>query len=48
MFYHRMPDLEHKVALIQATREMMTGFLDALEEIETDAMNNLEESKQSG
>lgn len=47
MFYRRMPDDEHRMALIQATREMMQGFLDAIEEIELDALNNLptEESK---
>jgi len=41
-----MPDLEHKVALIQATREMMNSFLDNLETLETEALFLLnEESK---
>lgn len=42
MFYARMPDIEHKVAFVLATKEMMNGFLEALEEIEGDPMNNLE------
>lgn len=50
MYYQRMPDDEHKMAFIAATREMMEGFLSALEEIETDPLNNLpfmdEETKQ--
>lgn len=45
-FYQRMPDLEHKVILIQATREMMNGFLDSIAEIESDALNQLGETKQ--
>lgn len=46
MFYGRMPDLEHKVALIQATREMMQGFLDSMEELETDALYQLRENEE--
>lgn len=46
-FYNRMPDIEHKIALIQATREMMSGFLDALEELETDALYQLEGESKS-
>lgn len=48
MFYLRMPDDEHRLAFILATREMMLGFLDAIEAIETDALNNLPgETKES-
>lgn len=39
--YSSMPDIEDKVVLIEATREMVQGFLDALETIETDPLNNL-------
>jgi len=47
-FYVRMPDLEHKVALIEATKEMMNGFLTTIEELETEALFQLrqEEAKQ--
>jgi len=41
MFYQRMPDLEHKVALIEATRQMMLGFLDTIEQLECDPTSNL-------
>lgn len=41
MFYIRMQDLEHKIALIQSTREMMEGFLSTIEELETEALLNL-------
>jgi len=49
MFYMRMPDLEHKMALIAATREMMEGFLSTLEELEIDPISdlNVEESKDN-
>lgn len=47
MFYGRMPDDEHRLAFILATREMMQGFLDAIEAIEIDALNNLPETKES-
>lgn len=49
MFYVRMPDLQHKVALIQATREMMNGFLDTIETLEQEALFELrsEESKEN-
>lgn len=49
MFYIRCPDIEHKTALIEATKEMMMGFLDAIESIETEPLNNMElgEEKQS-
>jgi len=40
-FYMRMPDDEHKMAFIASTREMMLGFLEALEEIECDPLSNL-------
>lgn len=46
-FYRQMPDLEHKVALIQATREMMRGFLDSIETLETEALFELGEVKDS-
>jgi hypothetical protein len=47
-FYERMPDLEHKVALIQATREMMNGFLESIEILETEALFLLDsETKDS-
>jgi hypothetical protein len=43
-----MPDLEHKVALIQATREMMNGFLESIEILETEALFLLDsETKDS-
>lgn len=42
MFYLRCPDIEHKQALIEATKEMMLGFLDAIEQIETEPLNNLD------
>lgn len=41
MFYRRLPDDEHKMSFILATKEMMEGFLDTLEEIEFEPMNNL-------
>jgi hypothetical protein len=40
-FYLRMPDDEHRLAFIIATREMMVDFLQQIEEIELDASNNL-------
>lgn len=39
--YTNMPNIEDKVILIEATREMVQGFLDALEAIETEPLNNL-------
>lgn len=48
MLYRQMPDDEHRLAFILATREMLLGFLDAIEAIEIDALNNLpEETKES-
>jgi len=40
-FYERMPDEEHKMSFIFATREMMLSFLDTLEMLETEPLNNL-------
>lgn len=48
-FYERLPDAEHRMIFIISTREMMQGFLDTLEILETEPLNNLtpiDEEKQ--
>lgn len=48
MFYHRLPDDEHRLAMVQHTRELLSTFMDYMEEWECDALNNLrtEEKKE--
>lgn len=40
-FYQSLPEWEDRAALIIATREMMEGFLEALQALETEPLNNL-------
>lgn len=45
-FYVRQPDLEHKLILIQSTREMLIGFLASIEEMESEAMFMLRDEEE--